>query len=52
MFDKLATVEAQYTELMEGLGTPEVQSDAAEYRKAAKTLSELVRMVTIVTVIR
>ena len=41
MFDKLATVESRYDELMTRLGTAEVQSDPAEYRKAAKTLSEL-----------
>src|SRR6185436_11544192 len=41
MFDKLSTVETRYDELMTRLGTVEVQSDAAEYRKAAKTLSEL-----------
>jgi peptide chain release factor 1 len=41
MFDKLSTVENRYDELMTRLGTVEVQSDAAEYRKAAKTLSEL-----------
>jgi peptide chain release factor 1 len=41
MFDKLSTVEAQYEALMTRLGTPEVQSDPAEYRKAAKALSEL-----------
>ena len=41
MFDKLTTVENRYDELMTRLGTVEVQSDAAEYRKAAKTLSEL-----------
>ena len=41
MFDKLSTVEAQYDELMARLGTTEVQSDPAEYRKAAKALSEL-----------
>ena len=41
MFDKLATVESQYEELMTRLGTTEVQSDAAEYRKSAKALSEL-----------
>ena len=41
MFDKLATVETQYDELMTRLGTVEVQSDAAEYRKAAKALSDL-----------
>ena len=41
MFDKLSTVEVQYEDLMARLGTAEVQSDQAEYRKAAKTLSEL-----------
>jgi len=38
---KLSTVEHQYHELMTRLGTSEVQSDPAEYRKAAKQLSEL-----------
>jgi peptide chain release factor 1 len=41
VFDKLATVESRYDELMTRLGTTEVQSDAAEYKKAAKSLSEL-----------
>jgi peptide chain release factor 1 len=41
MFDKLLTVESRYDELMTRLGTTEVQSDAAEYKKAAKSLSEL-----------
>jgi peptide chain release factor 1 len=41
MFDKLNAVEAQYEELMTRLGTTEVQSDPAEYRKSAKALSEL-----------
>ncbi|MBI2828716.1 MAG: peptide chain release factor 1 [Acidobacteria bacterium] len=41
MFDKLSIVEAQYEELMTRLGTAEVQSDPAEYRKAAKALSEI-----------
>jgi peptide chain release factor 1 len=41
MFDKLTTVESRYDELMTRLGTAEVQSDPAEYRKAAKALSEL-----------
>src|SRR5689334_5046735 len=41
MFDKLATVERRYDELMTRLGTVEVQSDAAEYKKAAKALAEL-----------
>jgi peptide chain release factor 1 len=41
MFDKLATVESRYDELMSRLGTPEVQSDANEYRKSTKALSDL-----------
>ena len=41
MFDKLLTVESRYEELMTQLGTVEVQSDAAEYRKAAKALSDI-----------
>src|SRR5918999_1588248 len=41
MFDKLSTVESRYEELMNRLGTVEVQSDPAEYRKSAKALSEI-----------
>ncbi len=41
MFDKLAALEAQYDELMERLGTSEMQADPAEYRRGAKTLSDL-----------
>jgi len=41
MFDKLSSVEARYEELSTKLGTVELQSDVTEYRKAAKTLSEL-----------
>ena len=41
MFDKLSTVESRYDELMHRLGTSEVQADPAEYRKAAKALSEM-----------
>ena len=41
MIDKLSSVEAQYVDLMTRLGTTEVQSDQAEYRKASKALSEL-----------
>jgi peptide chain release factor 1 len=41
MIDKLSSVEAQYVELTTRLGTSEVQSDQAEYRKAAKALAEL-----------
>src|SRR4051812_22131327 len=41
MFDKLSSVESRYEELMTQLGSGEVQSDATEYRKAAKALSEI-----------
>jgi peptide chain release factor 1 len=41
MIDKLSIVEAQYEDLTTRLGTSEVQSDQAEYRKAAKALAEL-----------
>jgi peptide chain release factor 1 len=41
MFDKLASVESRYQELMASLGTSTVQNDQAEYRKQAKALSEI-----------
>ncbi len=41
MFDKLATLETQYEDLTTRLGTVELQSDPAEYRKSAKALSDL-----------
>ena len=41
MFDKLATVESRYDELMTKIGTAEVQADPAEYTKSAKALAEL-----------
>ena len=41
MFDKLALEEQRYEELMARLGTSEVQSDAAEYRKHAKALADV-----------
>jgi len=41
MFDKLAAEEQRYEELMRRLGTTEVQSDQAEYRKHAKALADL-----------
>jgi peptide chain release factor 1 len=41
MFDKLAAEEKRYEELMQLLGTSQVQSDQAEYRKYAIALSEL-----------
>jgi peptide chain release factor 1 len=41
MFDKLQSIERRYDEILELLGKPEVQSDQSEYRKHAKTLSEI-----------
>jgi peptide chain release factor 1 len=41
MFDKLATEEQRYEELMRLLGTTEVQGEPAEYRKHAKALAEV-----------
>src|SRR5918994_7577364 len=41
MFDKIASTEARYEELMASLGTTQVQSDANEYRKQAKALAEI-----------
>ena len=41
MFDKIASTEARYEELMASLGTSQVQSDANEYRKQAKALAEI-----------
>jgi peptide chain release factor 1 len=41
MFDKLAAEEKRYDDLMQLLGTAEVQSDPTVYRKHAKALSEV-----------
>jgi len=41
MLEKLTAVEARYTELLDRLGDPSVQSDATEYRRHAKMLSEI-----------
>ncbi len=41
MFDKLATEEQRYEELMRLLGTSEVQGEPAAYRKHAKALAEV-----------
>src|SRR4051794_35209325 len=41
MFDKLATEEQRYEELMRLLGTTEVQSEPQEYRKHAKALADV-----------
>ncbi|HUE86291.1 MAG TPA: peptide chain release factor 1 [Vicinamibacterales bacterium] len=41
MFEKLASVESRYEELLASIGTAEIQSDMAEYRKQTKALSEI-----------
>jgi peptide chain release factor 1 len=41
MFDKLASIESEYEELLRSLGSAQVQNDQAEYRKQAKHLSEI-----------
>jgi peptide chain release factor 1 len=41
MFDKLTSEEARYEDLTRLLGTSEVQSDQAVYRKHAKALADL-----------
>jgi peptide chain release factor 1 len=41
MFDKLAATERQYDELLQRLGSADVQSDPPEYRKSAKALAEI-----------
>jgi peptide chain release factor 1 len=41
MFDKLTATERQYEELLQRLGSAEMQSEPAEYRKHSKLLSEI-----------
>src|SRR3974390_1712065 len=41
MFDKLAATERQDEEILQPLGSPDVQNDPGEYRKNAKAASEL-----------
>ncbi|MEY4093421.1 MAG: Peptide chain release factor 1 [Acidobacteriota bacterium] len=41
MFDKIASTEAKYEELMASLGTSQVQGDANEFRKQSKMLAEI-----------
>src|SRR6202790_746411 len=41
MFDKLTATERQYEELLQRLGSVEMQSEPAEYRKHSKLLSEI-----------
>jgi len=41
MYDKLNAVEQKYEEILARLGTAELQSDPADYRKQAKAASEM-----------
>jgi peptide chain release factor 1 len=41
MFDKLTAIERQYEELLQRLGTTEVQNNQSEFRKLGQTLSEI-----------
>src|SRR6185436_6897694 len=41
MFDKLASVEAQYERLMAEMADPAVQADTAKFRTHSKALSEM-----------
>jgi peptide chain release factor 1 len=41
MFDKLASVERRYDEILQLLASSEVQGDTSEYRKQAKALAEI-----------
>src|SRR5712692_4888995 len=41
MFDKLTATERQYEELLQRLGSTEIQSEPTEYRKHSKLLSEI-----------
>ena len=45
MFDKLAATERQYEELIERLGSPELQNEPTEYRKQSKALAEIAQTV-------
>jgi peptide chain release factor 1 len=45
MFDKLTAVERRYDELVQLLGTAQVQSDPSEFRKHAKAASEIEELV-------
>ena len=45
MFDKLSAVEQRYDELVNLLGTAQVQSDPSEFRKHAKAASEIETLV-------
>ncbi|MDR1990887.1 MAG: peptide chain release factor 1 [Acidobacteriaceae bacterium] len=45
MFDKLEATERQYDELLARLGSVELQSDPAEYRKQSKILADIETLV-------
>lgn len=45
MFDKLTALEGKYEELTASLGNPAVQSNPNEYRKQAKALAEIEKIV-------
>jgi len=45
MFDKLDSTERHYDELLARLGSAELQSDPAEYRKQSKALAEIETLV-------
>jgi peptide chain release factor 1 len=45
MFDKLASVESRYEELLSSIGTSAVQNDPPEYRKQTKALAEIETLV-------
>jgi peptide chain release factor 1 len=45
MFDKLTAVEQRYDELLQLLGSSEVQNDPSEFRKHAKAASEIEQLV-------
>jgi len=45
VFDKLTATEQQYDELLTRLGSAEVQTDPAEYRKYARALAEIETLV-------
>jgi protein subunit release factor A len=43
MFEKLASIESRYEELLASIGTSAVQNDPPEYRKQTKALAEISR---------
>src|SRR5262245_19466782 len=45
MFDKLDATERQYDEIAARLGSAELQSDPAEYRKQSKLFAEIEELV-------